>query len=473
MKFNKSLVALICAMSLVTSFGKAEEVKAEVKSEELKKLSPFQINNNNSNNNILAEVNDEFTIVEVTDIHYVSNNINDKGEAFQMMINRADGRETFYIEELTDAFVYEIQQKHPDLLIVSGDLTHNGEKESHIEIAKKLSKIEESGTTVLVTPGNHDINNPLAREFKGDEFIVTESITAKEFEEIYYRFGFSEATKRDKDSLSYLSKVSEDLWVLMLDTNKYENNIDHPTTGGVLKESTLKWVKECSDLGEKSNVEILGVMHHNLFNHSEVLNEGFTIDNSEEVLKTFKDSGINLVLSGHIHVQDIASDEEKTVFDIVTSGFVVYPVTYGELTYSKEKGFTYKTKNVDVEGWATSTKNTDENLLNFSEYSKRHFYDSSYKSNLRMIYNYEILSDEEDKEAKAMANTMALLNIHYFGGTVNEIEKELGMDIKETEGFKLWEKNSFAYFANYIFSMEQSKDKLTTNLELSSEDLKK
>ncbi len=466
---SKSLVALLCTLGLVISLGEYKEVVAvqkriQVSSQQKENDKVISITNENDN---------ELTIFEVTDIHYISNNISDKGEAFQRMLKSADGRETYYIEELTDALVYEIEQKKPDVLIVSGDLTHNGEKESHIEIAKKLSKIEESGTKVLVTPGNHDINNPYAREFKGKEQIVTESITAEEFEQIYYNFGFSDAIMRDGESLSYLSKVSNDLFILMLDTNLYEQNEKYPIANGVLTESTLDWVKRCGDLAEKSGGEILGVMHHNLYNHSDLLYEGYTIDNSEEVLNVFKDSGINLVLSGYIHVQDIAFDEDKTVFDVVTSGFVVYPVSYGNLVYSKENGFVYDAKDVDVEAWAKSTKNDDENLLNFREYSKENFYNQSYKMVYRRLFDYEIFDDEEIEEAKLMADTMAILNVHYFGGTVSEIDKELGMDILDTEGYKLWVKNSYDYFAKYVLGMAETKDKMATDLELSSEVLKR
>ncbi len=468
MKKIISTIGLVVTVGIIVSFGNQQEVMAEQKNRGYIEKIQAQ-----PKENIEKEDKEEITIFEVTDVHYLSNNINDKGEAFQSMISKSDGRETYYIEELTDALVYEIQQKQPDVLIISGDLTHNGEKESHIEIAKKLSKIEETGTEVLVTPGNHDINNPYAREFKGNEITVTESITPEEFEEIYYRFGFSEAVVRDEDSLSYLSKVSEDLYVLMLDTNKYELNDKYPVTSGVLSESTLEWVKDCGDLVEENGAEILGVMHHNLYNHSDILYEGFTIDNSEEVLSIFKESGINLVLSGHIHVQDIAVDQEKTVFDVVTSGFVVYPVSYGKLVYSEENGFAYNAENVDIEGWATSTKSTDENLLNFNEYSKEHFYTQSYKSTYRQLLDYEIVADEDIEEAVAMADIMAILNVHYFGGTVSELEEELGMDIADTEGYQLWTKNSYNFFANYVLSMEATKDRATRNLELSPEELKK
>ena len=41
-------------------------------------------------------------------------------------------------------------------LILSGDLSFNGEKTSHEELAGKLFKLQEQGIPVLVLPGNHD-----------------------------------------------------------------------------------------------------------------------------------------------------------------------------------------------------------------------------------------------------------------------------------------------------------------------------
>ena len=43
-----------------------------------------------------------------------------------------------------------------DGLILSGDLTFNGEKKSHEELAEKFKKVEKSGAPVMVIPGNHD-----------------------------------------------------------------------------------------------------------------------------------------------------------------------------------------------------------------------------------------------------------------------------------------------------------------------------
>ncbi len=69
-------------------------------------------------------------------------------------MEHGDGKVTNYIWEITDAFVEEVLNERPDAVILSGDLSYNGEKASHIELAEKLSKIEDAGIPVLVIPGN-------------------------------------------------------------------------------------------------------------------------------------------------------------------------------------------------------------------------------------------------------------------------------------------------------------------------------
>jgi 3',5'-cyclic AMP phosphodiesterase CpdA len=103
-----------------------------------------------------------------TDLHYLSKGLTDNGEAFNKFISSGDGKQLKYIDEIFNAFTYNIKTTKPDVLIISGDLTNNGEKQSHLDLAKKLKTIEESGTPVYVIPGNHDISNPYARGFKDD-----------------------------------------------------------------------------------------------------------------------------------------------------------------------------------------------------------------------------------------------------------------------------------------------------------------
>ena len=101
-------------------------------------------------------------IVVMTDIHYLAESLTDEGDMFQSMVEHGDGKLTNYVWEITDADFEEIQLLNPDVLIISGDLSLQGEKKSHEELAGKLDALERAGITVVVIPGNHDINNPSA-----------------------------------------------------------------------------------------------------------------------------------------------------------------------------------------------------------------------------------------------------------------------------------------------------------------------
>lgn len=376
----------------------------------------------------------DVTFFVSTDIHYLAENLTDDGEAFQKFISDGDGRQLNYISELMDAFVNDIRKKKPEVLIVSGDLTTNGEKDSHRELAEKLKKIEESGTSVFVIPGNHDILNPFARGFKGSNQYLAEYITEKDFEKIYRDYGYSEAVSRDKNTLSYLAAPSEDVWLLMLDTVQYRDNIkeNQPRLDGEINPGTLEWIKECSALAKKNNAQIIAVMHHNLIDHSDTIKEGYTINNSKAELQIFESVGINLALTGHTHLQDIKyySKGEYKVYDVVTSALGIYPQQYGVLKYSPEFGYDYSTSSVDVEGWSREEGLTDGNLNNFKQYSEEYFENNAYN----MIYKRLLMDDSYSiEEVKLMAETSALIRTKYFGGTTKLNKQE----IINSQGYKL------------------------------------
>ncbi|TDT52075.1 metallophosphoesterase family protein [Fonticella tunisiensis] len=186
----------------------------------------------------------EITFFVATDIHYLSKSLTDDGEAFQKYISSGDGKQLDYIDEIMSAFANDIKKK-PDILIISGDLTNNGERKNHLELAEKLKNIEKSGISVFVIPGNHDILNPWGRSFKGSNQYKEDYINDKDFSKIYGAFGYNEALSRDMNSLSYLADPSKDIWLLMLDTCKYENNeiLGFPQPDGELKPGTLEWIK--------------------------------------------------------------------------------------------------------------------------------------------------------------------------------------------------------------------------------------
>ena len=389
--------------------------------------------------------------------HHLSKNLYDQGEAFDWFINSGDGKLLTYTDEIFSALTLDIKNEEPDILIVPGDLSCNGEKESHLEMAKKLAAIEDLGTNVYVIPGNHDIANPWAREYKGDKMLETEIINEEDFVHIYKSFGYDEAISSDSDSLSYLAAPSEDLWILMLDTSKYDRNhvLNAPEMGGTLSSSTLNWIRECSKLAEENKAKIIVAMHHSLMDHSNLVNEDFTIDNSEEVLNALIDCHIQLVLSGHIHIQDIKyyTRDEDTIYDIATSCLTSYPNQYGILEFDPNSGYNYYTKNIYMDGWLEENNSNDENLINFRKYTRDFFWTNSYNKYYDSLLEISQFSDEE---MKAISTTIASLNLRYFGGYRNQ---EL-YDLIESEGFQILMDTAPCFVKSYAMSMY---DDLFTN----------
>lgn len=334
-----------------------------------------------------------------------------------------------------DSFANDIKKKKPDVLILSGDLTNNGEKASHIELAKRLKEIEKTGTRVYVIPGNHDVLNPYARGFKGSDQYKVAYINKDDFSKIYEDFGYKEAISRDKTTLSYLAEPSEDVWLLMLDTAQYDNNLTlgFPQIDGRISQGTIEWIKQCSALAKSKGATLIAVMHHNLMDHSDTVRKGFTINNSSEVVELFKQLNIDLTLSGHIHLQDIKSNSiaGKTIYDIASSCIGIYPQKYGILKYSSKNGLDYSTKSVDVEGWSKEIGAKDKNLLNFNEYSRNDYGNRFYGN----IVNRLALTDNyTSQQIKLMGETYENLYLRSYEGKKDVATEE----IKNSEGYKLW-----------------------------------
>ncbi|MBC1473897.1 metallophosphoesterase [Listeria grandensis] len=406
--------------------------------------------------------NQPLTIYQATDIHYLSNTLTDGKQAFKTYLATGDGKQQNYITEITDAFVDDVKAQKPDVLVLSGDITNNGEQVSHEEMAEKLDEIEKSGVQTFVIPGNHDILNPYARKFEGDQQVKAESITPKEFASIYHNSGYNEAVMRDDTTLSYLVAPSSDVWLLMVDTSEYENNkrFGAPETNGYISTQTFEWIQKCIDLAKKHDAKLITVTHHNLLDHSELLNKGFTIVQNKAAVSLFAKNDIPLNLSGHVHIQDIRSDTRhgKTIYDVATSSMAMYPQQYGVINYAPNQGLSYKTQRVDVEKYAQKINSKDPNLLDFQQYSKDYFGKFGYTKALGEL----LLKGKYDvNDADKMAKTMEQANFAYFTG-----DKSYLQGIEKTPGYALWQAADGEFLTKYIDDIVKNKAKNDLTLEI-------
>ncbi len=199
-----------------------------------------------------------------------------------------------------DAFLEEVIRQKPDVLILSGDLTLDGEKRSHEELAEKLYLVENAGIPVLVIPGNHDINNRHAAQYQGEERFPAEFTTPEEFREIYQDFGYNEAVSEDRISLSYVYEVDEYNRLLMLDTCQYQQKA---LVGGAILTDTYDWIEEQLEDAWDNGMNIIPVAHHNLLDESEIYVDDCTIEHGEQLVNILENWDVPVFLSGHLHVQ--------------------------------------------------------------------------------------------------------------------------------------------------------------------------
>ena len=279
---------------------------------------------------------------------------------------QGDGKLSNYVWVLSDAAFEEIQLLNPDVLIISGDLTLQGEKKSHEELAEKLEQVENAGITVVVIPGNHDINNPSAAVYSGSDRFPAEPTTPNDFVRIYDEYGYAEANSRDPNSLSYTYDLGPAMRLLMLDTCQYE---PRNRVGGMIKTETYEWIERQLEDARDDGVILLPVAHHNLLEESKVYVDDCTIEHSEELIQKLEGENIPLFLSGHLHVQHYMQNNDIGIYEIVTSSMSTPPCQYGVLEYMEDESFSYHTNQVNIEKWARKHRSTDENLLNFNTYS--------------------------------------------------------------------------------------------------------
>lgn len=289
-----------------------------------------------------AKISDGARIAILSDIHVMHPSllIHD-GTAFQNYLAQ-DPKLLEYSAQILEATISKLITQKPDLVLVAGDLTKDGELISHEFVSRQLQRLVSHGIKVLVTVGNHDVNNPEAAKFDGDKVYPAENVPANKIRSIYPNFGFANSLSKDPNSLSYVNEPIKDLWVIAIDANEYYNNKLKSTIGGIIKNETMAWIKERMDDAKRKGKTVIGMMHHNLIEHyygQSVIDTGYVVNNSETVANELMEAGLKIIFTGHYHANDITKREHngKFIFDVETGSTLNYPCTYRMLTIKGNK----------------------------------------------------------------------------------------------------------------------------------------
>lgn len=361
------------------------------------------------------------TILVATDMHYISPALTDHGEYFTRMIENGDGKLVMYCDELMDAFIDEVISAAPACLILSGDITFNGAKQSHIDLADKLRRITAAGIPVYVLPGNHDIDSGASASFSGDSYTRVDNISQQDFESIYHDMGFDAAIARDPHSLSYIAEPYPGMRVLMLDVNT-------PGASCAAAEGTLLWLEEQLAIAQQSGAKVIAVSHQNLFLHNQLFFSGYLIRNMQQIRDLYNRYGVRLNLSGHLHIQH-SMQSTTGLREIAGSSLAVSPCQYGVLTIAGDQA-QYRTQAVDVSAWAQRNGKTDENLLHFAEFADAFFRGSGRQQTQT--------AQSETAEPDAAQKLIGEINAAYFSGRLDTLPQDLSpleAQLSDPDGF--------------------------------------
>lgn len=286
-------------------------------------------------------------IAVMSDLHYLSPDMIADTEDFEHAFN-SDRKLLKESSSVLHEMLERVRADKPDILLVSGDLTKDGEQECHAALAKQLQQLQQDipGLKIYVINGNHDIRNYNAKNFNTpDGKAVPATRTHPEDFKRIYDFVYSDPTViatftpaagNEAGSLSYVARPVEGLTVIAMDTCRYSsdntsNGDDEHETSGAISADLEKWVIEQTAAAKARGDLVIGLEHHGLVPHFDIeptILPMYLVNGYERIAQEYADAGMSAVFTGHMHAVDIAAMTTKagnTFYDIETGSALTYP----------------------------------------------------------------------------------------------------------------------------------------------------
>ena len=353
-------------------------------------------------------------IAVISDVHYLSAGLVKEGKTLREY-EKNTGRNLQDLYGVFDEALQRIKKSDCDIVFVSGDLTKDGELQSHLEFSQKMEDLKKCGKRVFVIPGNHDVNVPTSKGFRGDSTYSVKNVSTTKFAEIYKNCGYGNALKRDDNSLSYLAELDENTWLICLDSNKYKEYKTTTISSGRLYEKTLKWTLNILDEAKRQSKKVIAMMHHGLVEHMPYQSTFFApylLDDWKNTANLFADKGLKVIFTGHFHSTDISrltTPKGNTIHDVETGSLAQYAFPISFVTVSSDSLY--------VETQFIDSIKTNAHLSD------------KYKSQLQiqseMMAKNKILSlmpEINEKSLKLISAVIAQINVLHVKG--NEVMSE-------------------------------------------------
>lgn len=363
----------------------------------------------------------------ISDTHLIADSLHDHGQAFSQMQKTSQGKDLYYQETALSAFVRMAQKKKPAAIIVTGDVTFNGERVSAEKFAEIFKPLEE--TQLLVLPGNHDIYDGWAREFRGKKQYYAGQISPRMWRNIF-KTSYKNAVSVDDKSLAYSVQLNPNYLLILADSNDYgkEEATTAPATAGFLGREQRRWIKAQLQYASENNLQVIFCMHHNLYAHNPAVNKGYVVDDYRELRKLLAQYNVKLVFSGHIHAQNIMLPQDPCpATEVVTASFCSNDQGYGVVKVSP-KEVSYTCYHFKMKDYLTDKEKQNWTLTHFHDYLE----------NIQLgtisaeLMQKDLYQNHYDLDTvRKMGRLFGEMNYHFFTGK-NHIESEELQKLKKS-----------------------------------------
>ena len=192
-------------------------------------------------------------IAVMSDDHYLSPSMIRDTEDYKTALN-SDRKMFAESDAILRTLLDAVRQDKPDVLLLSGDLTKDGEQECHKALAKQLKQLQKEvpGMKVYVINGNHDIRNSDALNFNTPDgkAVPATRTHPKDFKQIY-DFVYSDPTViatytppagKEAGGLSYVARPANGFGPVKCPSRRFENSFRWPRP----PRPAAMWCSACS-----------------------------------------------------------------------------------------------------------------------------------------------------------------------------------------------------------------------------------
>lgn len=276
-----------------------------------------------------------FTFFVITDTHYYEQSLGAYGKAYEkrMMTEQKCFRENQDINRA--CFKALAENKGIDTIIIAGDMTQNGEYESHISLLKDLKKLKKSGKRIILITALHD-SKDAPNAYIGDDIVKVKGTKRTELREMYNEYGYSDAIAIDEISYTYVTQLCDGVRLLAINCDgddKCKGCIDDRLQGWILGQ-----LKEAEKAGDK----VIAMEHYPLIPQAPVFDlvGDARLKDWRDRAAFLADNGVHLIFTGHMHAQSIkrfTSEQGNSIIDVQTSSLIGYPAMYRTVTLTGNK----------------------------------------------------------------------------------------------------------------------------------------